>query len=137
MRRKYMCIIQAGYFVKNGLIPSEINCQAIPTDTINVECWAIFDSNEIGNEYKCELKILLPNGKEFSFYTPLIEVKENQIFDSDNFETPIPTGIYSTAWFVIYNSNGNTICHSDGKGLNCENIKISEYISKADIRKRY
>lgn len=125
-----MCEIQAGYFVVNEITQLEKNYQAFPTDKINVECWTIFNDNEIGNEYKCELKILLPNGKEFSFYTPLIKVNENQIFDSDNFKTPIPLGTYSIVWFVIYDKNGNTICHGDGKGLNCENLIISEIIRK-------
>jgi hypothetical protein len=55
-----------------------------------------------------------------------VKVSENQIFDSVDFEIPIPIGTYSTAWFVIYDSGGNTICSGNGKGLNCENLIISE-----------
>lgn len=119
-----MCEIKAGYFVVNGITSLDKNHRARSGDNINLECWAVFDKSEIGKEYKAELKVLLPTGKEFSFYTPLVKVNENQIFDSVNFEIPIPIGTYSTAWFVIYDPNGNTICSSHGKGLNCENLII-------------
>lgn len=125
-----MCKLQFGYFVVNGITSLERNYQAISSDNVNLECWAVFDNNEIGKEYKAELKVLLPTGKEFSFYTPLAKVKENQIFDSIDFEVPIPIGTYSTAWFVIYDSSGNTICSGKGKGLNCENLIISENLKK-------
>lgn len=126
-----MCKIEAGYFVVNGITPSETNYQALPTDKINIECWTSFDKNEIGKKYKAELKILLPNGKEFSYYTPLMVVNDNQIFDSSNFDAPIITGKYSTVWFVIYDENGNTVCNGHGKGLNCENLIVSEYIQNS------
>ncbi len=125
-----MCKINAGYFVVNEIATLERNYRAIPSDKVYLECWVIFDGNEIGKEYKAELKVLLPTGKEFSFYTPLVKVKENQIFDSIDFEVPIPIGTYSTVWFVIYDSSGNTICSGKGKGLNCENLIISENLKK-------
>lgn len=121
-----MCKIEAGYFVVNGIIPSETNFQASPTDEILVECWVSFDKNEIGKKYKAELKIILPNGKEFSFYSPLMVVIESQVFDSPSLEAPVTVGKYSTIWFVIYDESGNTICNGHGKGLNCENLIISE-----------
>ena len=125
-----MCKIEAGYFIINGITPSERNYKALSSDNINLECWVIFDKNEIGNEYKAELKVLLPTGKEFSYYTPLMKVDENQIFDSVNFEVPIPIGTYSIVWLVIYDNGGNTICSGNGKGLNCENLIISEKMEK-------
>lgn len=125
-----MCKIEAGYFVINGITPSENTYHALTSDEVNLECWAIFDLKEVGKKYKAELKILLPNGKEYSYYTPLINVDENQLFDSSSFETPIPVGKYSTVWFVIYDENGKTICDGRGKGLNCGNLIISEHIGK-------
>ncbi len=121
-----MCKINAGYFVVNEMTTLERNYRAASSDKVNLECWVIFENNEIGKEYKAELKVLFPTGKEYSFYSPLVKVSENQIFDSVDFEIPIPVGTYSIAWFVIYDSGGNTICAGNGRGLNCENLTISD-----------
>lgn len=53
-----MCKIEAGYFVVNGITPSETNYQALPTDKINIECWTSFDKNEIGKKYAASLSAI-------------------------------------------------------------------------------
>jgi hypothetical protein len=121
-----MCKIQAGYFIINDLNLYEKTYNARSTDEIHVECWAKFEKEEIGKKYKAELKIILPEGKEFSFYTPLMQIKEDhQFFNSVNLQIPIPAGKYSTSWFVIYDENGQTICDGHARGLNCENVIIT------------
>ncbi|MDD3474335.1 MAG: hypothetical protein PHP08_00345 [Candidatus Dojkabacteria bacterium] len=118
-----MCNITSGYFTVNG---NRNTCNAGSNDTVNVACDVSFSAGEGGISYKAELKIQLPTGAYFSFFTPLMTTVIGQTsgtFISEPFIKPVPAGTYTIVWFVIYNASGNTICSSNGQsGTGCKSI---------------
>lgn len=126
-----MCQIQSGYFTKDHSVIYIPSCNVYGNDVINAEAIVIFSGAEIGQQYKCELKISAPNIPIFSLYTPLRTVSSVETFTSDDFPRPVPFGVYTVVYVVIYNSAGNTICtftpSSEGTGSPCNTLHV--YIS--------
>lgn len=116
-----MCIIQSGYFTVNG---SQGQCTTPPENQVAVECAVSFSGAEIGKQYKAELKIKLPTGVDFSFYTGYKTVTSTETFTA-NFVKPAPLGTYNTVWFVIYDTSGNTACASSGASGGCTTLTVS------------
>lgn len=123
-----MCIIQSGYFTVNGSSPissgSIFSCKSNPDNQISVACNVSFSSAEIGKQYKAELKVKLPTGSEFSFFTGYKTVSSTETF-STNLVKPAPLGTYCLSWIVIYDLTGKAICSSNGEGLSCKSITIT------------
>lgn len=120
--------IVSGFWIVNG--GSTLNCIANPTDTIQLRCKAT--NLTIGQQYKAELKFALPTGTNFSFYTEYSAATAITMdFISQAFIIPAPAGVYSTVWFVIYDTSGKTVCSGDGKGSGfCESLTVSCTVPK-------
>lgn len=124
-----MCRIESAYFTKNGTVLKIPGCTATSSDKINVESVVTFSGAEIGGQYKCELKISGPGLPSFSFFTPLRVVTSVETFTSQDFTNPVPTGLYTCTFIVIYDSAGNTICTLSPVSVNtgepCNTVNIT------------
>lgn len=104
-----MATIQAVYFSRNGSTEWG-NCQVSSNDTLIIETQVSFLPGELfGHLYKAGLKIRLPTGSEFEFFSSLMGASAITTFQSTAFTKPITSGNYSIVWVTIYNEAGTIV----------------------------
>jgi len=119
-----MAILESGYWLVNNNSVNTTSCTANTTDTIQLKATA--SGLTVGQQYKCEFKFLTQTGSPYSIYTGYSAAGSTTVeYTSPTFPTPVPMGIYTTVWFVIYDINGGTVCSGNGVAGLCTTLTVA------------
>jgi len=123
-----MCIIQAGYFTKNGSAISGSSCNVYANDKINEDIIATFSASELNINYVAFMKIKRPDNIIVEINTSPIKVTSTtETFIFADWATPIPNlGTFTILESMIYNDdNGYLVCSGNPSGGFCQALTVS------------
>lgn len=120
------CIIQAGFFTKNGSPISGTSCVAKQEDIISAEIDATFSGGDIGQLYSASTEIKKSDNSTVTISSPYKAATSTTKFMFISWSTPIPVDTYTITKFWIIDIYGNTLCGpTTSAGGYCQNLTIS------------